>query len=240
MKIFTLNDPIVRKIRASHPMLQGQKLIGSGQFSGVFEGIAPNTVLKLSIDEASYKFHTRLKGHKSAKHFSRMTDDFGIVGTFTTSKNITRTALTNPIELNVPIYLYEVEKLEKIKPKTDNRKLAMRLTKDWRSIDHAALHEDYCKRVGKIVSVLADQDYYRSQPSILQSLDFIAEFMLDYDGAFVDLHGANMMQRDDGTFVFSDPVGDSRIYNSHFTFKPVTEITTQDMIRLKDEYSKVA
>lgn len=240
MKIFTLNDPIVRKIRASHPMLRGQKLIGSGQFSGVFEGIAPNTALKLSIDEASYKFHTRLKGHESAKHFSRMTDDFGIVGTFTTSKNVTRTTLTNPIELNVPIYLYEVEKLEKIKPKTDNRKLAMRLTKDWRLLDHSGTHEDYRKRVGKIVSILADQAYYRSQPTVLQSLDFLAEFMLDYDGAFVDLHGANMMQRDDGTFVFSDPVGDSRIYNSHYTFKPVTEITTQDMIRLKDEYSKVA
>lgn len=240
MKIFTLNDPVVRAIRADHPMLQGQKLIGSGQFSGVFEGVAPNTVLKLSIDEASYKFHTRLKGHKSAKHFSRMTDDFGVVGTFTTSKNVTRTALSNPVELQVPIFLYEVEKLGKIAPKTDNRKLAMRLTKDWRSIDHAALHEDYRERVGKIVSILADQDYYRSHPSVLQSLDFLAEFMLDYDGAFVDLHGANMMQRDDGTFVFSDPVGDSRIYNSHFTFKPVTEITTQDMVRLKDEYNKVA
>lgn len=242
MKIFTLNDPIVKEIRRSHPVLQGRKLIGSGQFSGVFEGTTPDTVLKLSIDEASYLFHTdNLLKPTDGHHFTQVKFDFGRVGTFTTSKNITRTALSNPVELNVPVYLYEVEKLQKITPNSDNAKIVKRLTKDWRDQDVLSTCQDIRSRARDIAFKLRDMAFYQHvNPTIMDALDEIADFMMDYDSAFVDIHGANMMQRADGTFVFSDPVGDLRIYNSHYTFRPINSLTAEDIARIRADLKKVA
>lgn len=240
MKIFTLNDPIVKAIRRDHPALQDRKLIGSGQFSGVFEGSSENTVLKLSIDEASYIFHTdSLLKPLNSPHFAKVTHNFGRVGTFTTSKNVTRTQLSNPIELRVPIYLYEVEKLAKIPQGSVNGRLAKRLAKDWRTQDELSTCSDLRTRAQDVAFHLRDNAYYQhDNKSVMDAIDEIADFMADYDQAFVDIHGANMMQRQDGTFVFSDPVGDLRIYNSHYTFRPVTTLTTEDVKRIREEYIK--
>ena len=242
MKIFTLNDPIVKDIRRNHPLLQDRKLIGSGQFSGVFEGTTPDTVLKLSIDEASYLFHTDdLLMPSNRQHFTKVTFDCGCVGTFTTSKNITRTALSNPIELQVPIYLYEVEKLHKIKQGTDNGKIAKRLTRDWREQDSLSTCKDIRTRAQDIAFKLRDMAFYQHvNTSVMDAIDEIADFMANYDRAFVDIHGANMMQRADGTFVFSDPVGDLRIYNSHYTFRPVSTLSSEDIARIRNELRQVA
>lgn len=243
MKIFTLNDPIVKDLRKSHPMLQGRKLIGSGQFSGVFEGVTKGTVLKLSIDEASYLFHTDGFLKPSSHHFAQVTDNFGRVGTFTTSKNITRTALSNPVELQVPIYLYEVEMLQKIPQSTANHRLAKRLTRDWREQDGLSTCVDLRSRAKDIAHHLRDNAYYQhDNRSVMDAIDEIADFMMGYNegGAFVDIHGANMMQREDGTFVFSDPVGDLRIYNSHYTFRPVASLSSKDISRIRNELRKAA
>lgn len=244
MKIFTLNDPIVKDLRRSHPMLQGRKLIGSGQFSGVFEGVTKGTVLKLSIDEASYLFHTdNFLKPSNDQHFTRVTDNFGRVGTFTTSKNITRTALSNPIELQVPIYLYEVEMLHKIPQGTANHRLAKRLTRDWRTQDSLSTCKDLRNRAKDIAHHLRDNAFYQhDNRSVMDAIDEIADFMIGYneEGAFVDIHGANMMQREDGTFVFSDPVGDLRIYNSHYTFRPVASLTTTAISRIRNELRQAA
>lgn len=236
-KIFTLNDPDVKKIRQSHPALKGRKLIGSGQYSGVFESDNPDTVLKLSIDEASYLFHNDAFLRPESHHFSQAVRDFGRVGTFTTSKNVTRTKLTNPVELQVPIYLYEIEKLHKIPQGTPNSLLSRRIAKDWRDGDERSQVIDYRPRAKDIVRHLRDNAFYQhDNPTVIDALEELAQFVQDYDRAFVDLHGANMMQRADGTFVFSDPIGDDRIYNAHYTFKPVTTVTTADIRRLKAEY----
>lgn len=243
MKIFTLNDPVVKDLRRNHPVLEGRKLIGSGQFSGVFEGTREGTVLKLSIDEASYLFHTDGFLKPSSHHFAQVTNNFGRVGTFTTSKNITRTALSNPIELQVPIYLYEVELLQKIPQGTENHRLAKRLTRDWRAQDERSRCEDLRNRAKDIALHLRDNCYYQhDNRSIMDAIDEIADFMLDYNpnGAFVDIHGANMMQRTDGTFVFSDPVGDLRIYNSHYTFRPVATLTTTAIARIRNDLRQAA
>lgn len=237
MKIFTLNDPDVKKIRRDHPALSGQKLIGSGQFSGVFESGNENTILKLSIDEASYLFHTDELLRPESHHFARVVRNFGRVGTFTTSKNVTRTKLTNPVELQVPIYLYEIEKLYKIPQNTANSTISRRIAKDWRTQDYLSSCVDLRSRAKDIVHHLRDSAFYQyDNPTIIEALEEIAQFMADYDRAFVDLHGANMMQRADGTFVFSDPIGDDRIYNAHYTFKPLTTFTTADVRKLKEEY----
>lgn len=243
MKIFTLNDPVVKYLRKNHPILQGRKLIGSGQFSGVFEGTSENTVLKLSIDEASYLFHTDSFLKPSSEHFAKAVYNFGRVGTFTTSKNVTRTALSNPIELQVPIYLYEVEKLQKIPQSTYNHLLARRLTKDWREQDSLSRIEPLCGRAKDVAHRLRDRGYYQhDNRSVMDAIDEIVDFMLHYNdqGAFVDIHGANMMQREDGTFVFSDPVGDLRIYNSHYTFRPINSLSSTDISRIRKELREVA
>lgn len=236
MKIFTLNDTVVKDIRQTHPALKGRKLIASGQFSGVFEGDTDGTVLKLSIDEASYLFHTDGFLRPSSHHFATIAHDFGCVGTFTTSKNVTRTALTNPVELKVPIYLYEVEKLQKIKQCTANAKISRRISKDWRVQDHLSPVKDLRNRAKDIVRHLRDSAFYQHEnPTIIDALDEIADFMMGYDQAFVDLHGANMMQRADGTFVFSDPIGDNRIYSAHYTFKASSHLTSSDIRQIQRE-----
>lgn len=240
MKIFTLNDPIVKEIRRTHPELQGRKLIGSGQFSGVFEGSTEDTVLKLSIDEASYLFHTDSLLKPTSHHFAKFTKDFGNVGMFTTSKNIPRTKLSNPIELEVPIYMYEVEKLDKIEQKTDNATLSRRLTKDWRELDVRSRYKCLVDRARDVAFHLRDIAFYQHvNKSVMDAIDELADFMKDYgkDKAFADIHGANMMQRKDGTFVFSDPVGDLRIYNSHYTFRPPTTITTEGVRQARLKYA---
>lgn len=237
MKIFTLNDPVVKTVRQTHPILKGRKLIGSGQFSGVFEGDSEDTVFKLSIDEASYLFHTDKLLRPESHHFAKVVRNFGSVGTFTTSKNIQRTKITNPIELQVPIYLYEIERLHKIPQNTHNALLARRITKDWRTQDLRSHCPDLRTRAKDIVRHLRDNAFYQhDNPTVIDALDELAQFMMDYDRAFVDLHGANMMQRLDGTFVFSDPIGDDRIYNAHYTFKPVTTLSSDDIRKLKSEY----
>lgn len=236
MKIFTLTDPLVKEIRKNHPALAGRKLIGSGQYSGVFESDNENTVLKLSIDEASYLFHTDALYRPDSHHFANVIHNFGRVGTFTTSKNVTRTKLTNPIELQVPIYLYEIERLHKIPQGTSNATLSRRIAKDWREGDKQSQVPDYRSRAKDIAHHLRDNAFYQhDNPTIIDALDELAQFMQDYDRAFVDLHGANMMQRADGTFVFSDPIGDDRIYNAHYTFRPVTTLTAADVRALKAE-----
>ncbi|WP_151708847.1 hypothetical protein [Acinetobacter brisouii] len=226
-KLFVLNDPAVRELRESHPLLKNKALIGTGQFSGVFEGSRPDTVYKLSIDRASYIFHTSYLGKSDRTHFTKVIQDHGIVGRFKTSKNVVRTKLSNPRELDAPIYLYEVEKLHKIPVKTENKLLSMRITKDWRTFDFASDQQELFHRALDVSTQIQERPYMQGQDSVLEALLSISYFLGEYSDAFVDIHGANMMQRANGDFVFSDPIGDLFIYNSHYTFGSVNEITPE-------------
>ena len=220
MKIFTLNDAVVRSLRKHHPILQGKKLIASGHFSGVFESDHPNKVLKLSIDKAGYFFLKDFASKSTCKHFPRIGADYGVVGSFVTSKNIKRTQITQPVHLTVPIYLYEVEKLFKIPQKTESYRMGQHMTKGWRSLYSRCRISEYADACINSLAMLSTQPLFTHCPTAIDGLREIADFMKSYgNNAFIDFHGANFMQRKDGTFVFSDPVGDAYIYNNHFCSK---------------------
>lgn len=221
-KIFTLRDKVVQNLRSTHPLLKGKPLLGSGTFSGVFEGSSEDTVLKLTIDEASYIFHTDELLRRTGQHFTKVLDNYGKVGTFTTSKNIKRTKITQPIELDVPVYLYEVERLEKIPTTSEYSTLARKLSRDWRreACQSGDLEENV--RALHVVQHLRDNSYFQFEhPTIMDALEEVGTFIRDYGEAFPDIHSGNMMQRKDGSFVLSDPIGDTRIYNAHYSFAPL-------------------
>jgi hypothetical protein len=226
MKILTLNDKTVRQLRANHPILKGKKLLASGQFSGVFE-CSETTVLKLSIDEQSYNFLKALD-ESNQKHFPKLMTDYGEVGRFVTSRNIKVTAISKPIQYDVPLYLYEVEKLQKIPASTENRKIITRISKDWRALDNGLFCESRQERALKIANALRENvELLKFNPTIMNAVDTLAAFVHQNEGAFADLHGMNFMQRDDGTLVFSDPIGDLRIYKGHYALRsPMKEQQT--------------
>lgn len=225
-KLFVLTDKSVREVRRNHPALKGRKLIGKGQFSGVFESDKPDTVLKLSIDRASYIFHTKylqnLNAH-NAQFFSRVIADYGIVGHFTTSKNVKRTAISQPLELNAPMYLYEVERLKKLNLGSESHLLARRIHKYYS--ESFSLERTTVELIGAeqrfnyvINKLLEHRDLNLTKcGKAFSALASLRNFLDSYEDSFADLHGANFMQRENGDFVFSDPVGDKFIYDCHHT-----------------------
>lgn len=232
--MFVLSDANIKSIRNNHPALKGKKLIGTGQYSGVFEGSNPNTVLKLSIDRASYVFHTSYMLDHQSSHITKVIKDYGIVGNFVTSKNVTRTAYSQPDELTVPVFLYEVEKLDKIQMKTPNKLLSHRLTADWRKLNRR--EEDECEYEcsKKAIAELKAKEYMKGQESCIEALELITYFNFIYSDSFSDIHGANLMQRPNGEFVFSDPIGDLHLYCCHRAFRYDAEINTENAQRAQD------
>ncbi len=64
-------------------------------------------------------------------------------------------------------------------------------------------------------------------------------YWLSYGDAFYDIHAANLMQRADGTIVFSDPVGSIDIYTSGYgDFKPIVSLSDVKWTDVKDRHRK--
>jgi hypothetical protein len=218
MKFFPLNSSIVQKLRHSHPALKGRRLLDSGKFSGIFEGSTENSVFKLSIDKASYIFNTKSDYNSTNQHFIKLNKDYGQVGIYALHHNIRQSKATLTNLTQVPIYLYEVEKLYKITTNTKNYELAQHLVNNWQKFHGLSCSKDLNNSIVSFVSHLkhlnSDQQY---SDTIINALENVANFISRYakESAFTDLHSSNMMQRNDGTFVFSDPIADFQIY-SHF------------------------
>ncbi|MFC2996391.1 hypothetical protein ACFODO_14190 [Acinetobacter sichuanensis] len=221
-KIFVLSDKAVLNIRKKHPALKGKKLIASGQFSGVFESDNPNTVLKLSIDDMSYKF---LLGESATQSDSlvKVVKDYGIVGEFVTSKNISPSLVSNPISTTVPIFLYEVERLQKLDTKGENRRVVNRLCKRFRELNAYSFIDNQAERFVMCLVDLSSDDLVSDKPEMADAFVLLAEFINQNPDSFADLHTGNFMQREDGTVVISDPIGSTVIFNNHNTFSPILE-----------------
>ncbi|NWK74363.1 hypothetical protein HYG93_08665 [Acinetobacter sp. SwsAc6] len=221
MKFFPLNNSIVQKLRHNHPALIGRRLHGSGKFSGIFEGSTENSVLKLSIDKASYIFNTN--NHYKNKHFIKLVKDYGQVGIYSLHHNMKQPKSTHTNLIQVPIYLYEVEKLNKITSNTKNHELARYLVKNWQKYNALSCSDDLKNSVNNFVSHLRSQSIAtKNFQSIIDALDQLKTFMnhCNNESAFFDLHSTNMMQREDGTLVFSDPIADFQIYSYYYrTYK---------------------
>lgn len=210
-KILLLSSSSVKKVRNSHPALKGKKLLASGMFSGVYEGSTPNTVLKLTIcpGTCSMLLDSKLR---SSKHQPKIIHDYGCVGAFTTGTNVIETKITKPVKRLVPMYLIEVEKLNKLTPKSETMLFAKRLSK---LMQNALAGEDM-GATERQMQILRDTS---AEPTISAYFDGLIDFVARNKGrVFFDMHPANMMQRSDGTLVFSDPIGSTEIFDTQGVF----------------------
>ncbi|WP_354734515.1 hypothetical protein [Acinetobacter nosocomialis] len=238
MKILLMNDPSVIAIRKNHEALKGRKLIASGMFSGIFESGNPNTVLKLTACPASYFLLTDETLKIEDIHSPKLIKNYGQVGEYLVGKNVKETHLTKPNRKLVPLYLFEVEKLEKI-GKGENRSLALNLTYELRR-RLANLEHGHSVRgaTAKILTELAKElPQLQNLPTVATYIKKLNQFVANYGDAFYDIHAANLMQRPDGTVVFSDPVGSIDIYTSgHGNFKPIVSLSDVKWTDVKDRH----
>lgn len=93
-RVFALEDEPCFAQR--FPVLHAKKVIGEGVFSCVFEGTTPETVLKLTVDEAYYRF---ILEHGHGNGIPRLIKDWGSVDN----------------EVHGALYLVEIQKLIALK-----------------------------------------------------------------------------------------------------------------------------
>lgn len=240
MKILLMNDSSVTTVRKTHEALKGRKLIASGMFSGVFESGNPNTVLKLTACPATYYMLNDEAIKIDDIHSPKLIKNYGQVGEYLVGKNVKETNLTKPNKKLVPLFLFEVERLEKIS-KGPNRSLALNLTYELRR-RLAGLEHGISVRgaTAKILIEMANQlPQLKDVPTLLPYFEKLNNFVGSYGDAFYDIHAANLMQRSDGTIVFSDPVGSIEIYTSgHGEFKPIVSLSDVKWTDVKDRHRK--
>ncbi|ENK7492553.1 hypothetical protein SLL49_003820, partial [Acinetobacter baumannii] len=92
----------------------------------------------------------------------------------------------------------------------------------------------------KILIEMANQlPQLKDVPTLLPYFEKLNNFVGSYGDAFYDIHAANLMQRSDGTIVFSDPVGSIDIYTSgHGEFKPIVSLSDVKWTDVKDRHRK--
>lgn len=111
MRVLSLKDPAVVRVRHTHPGLVKKSVIGRGSFCAVFESSSSDRVLKLTTDRAHADYLTdgcAPDGDLKPQVF----EDFGEVGATTTG---------------IPLRLFEVERLVPLVRGTPLSKLVLRI-----------------------------------------------------------------------------------------------------------------
>ncbi len=175
----------------SHALLDGRAEIGRGESSIVLAGDVVDgqeRVFKLLSSPTDYAYCTA-PNRPTGRHFPTVYADCGVVGRS---------------QRGYPFYLVEMERLYPLPGHSNVTELATKITSSyydaclmWRNLAHnmgrIALHH-------LVVTPMGWSDVMQ------QSLSALEAFVEDY-GALPDLIKAdNLMMRQDGTLVFSDPV----------------------------------
>lgn len=182
-----------------HPLLEGKKPIGRGCFSAIFEGTRKNTVLKLTVDDIGYWLFNCWATKVEHRHFPRIIDRHGDIGTVKLRGT------------DYPLFLFEMEKLEKIKPGTDTKRLAMKIQNTVRTASNKAglWMRDDLRSAMMVQHMMQDTTLPRS---IRNALGQLKNFCCNYPGGQMDLHINNMMQRKNGELVITDPLANMSIW----------------------------
>lgn len=205
----------IRTVIKQQEVLHGAKKIGKGFFSGIYQGKNDKTVLKLSFCGVSYDF---LKTKSANKHFPKIINDFGKVGTYTVGQGRKSCHLYKVIEFDTPLYLYEIEKLEKLN--TANKKfiglLCNTIYKFWD--EFAEINKEKKRKNIKENSFeysfkrLLETDILDGRDEFKQALMELLKYHKKGKG-IIDISSQNFMQRNDGTIVFIDPFCDKVIFD---------------------------
>lgn len=205
MNVLQLTDSGV-KAAMMHEALVGKKRIGRGSYSAVYDN--GETVLKLTADMAHYEMLKFYADGTSA--LPVMTTDYFHVGTQKQYGNIT-------------LYLFEVEKLVKMKHGTAEKRLAQKMCKAAANImgTKTPVFERHKDKIG-IERIVPETFYQMSEDMTLpleirEALEQLGRFSMDYEGVGMDFHMANFMIRPStGQLVMSDPVMSINIINKAY------------------------
>jgi hypothetical protein len=197
-KLLSKNEKGVR-LALKHPLIKGCSVVGRGVYSVVLE--SRTSVFKLTIDRAAYKLAER-QSHWKSPALPVIYGLHGVVG---------------ESDYGLPIFLIEMERLEKLKAGTDVRKRSLSVARYARRVlDSDTSSLDRIKRA----SDSQPEGDFRSALTLLAG--FFEENLPDVD---LDLHGANFMLRvNTGEAVITDPFMDMKtrtvFFDRHFGVLP--------------------
>jgi hypothetical protein len=181
-KLFSRNDQGVR-LALKHPLLVNRSVIGRGAYSVILGGEA--SVFKLTIDGAAYA----LAEQQSSWRSSALPEIRGLHGK------------VGAIDCGVPLYLFEMEHLDRLNVGSAERKTCLTIARQLRP-----LYKDGMTSAERLRHVGARQ----SDTSLAQGLGLLAGFLEPrWPAVDLDLHSANFMRRPKtGEAVIADPFMD--------------------------------
>jgi hypothetical protein len=196
MRALNLTAPAVKAARHM-PELKGKNPIGRGVFTAVFEGTRPDTVLKLTVDSRAYGLLCDGVLCCDGPHFPKVTRKFGQVGD------------VNIRGEDFPLYLYEVERLERLKGGTLASKQAHALIKLAYSASAQtpgeASDDDYSAQTLDHLVSFADEHPLLTG-TLTAAVDMLRSWVHSNDEVSMDMHRANFMMTGAGTLVINDPI----------------------------------
>ncbi len=177
-----LPDPV-----PDHPLLRGLRELGRGESSIVLDGGDGQRVFKVLSSPADY-FYLTADDRPRGPHFPRVFRDHGPIG-----------AASNG-------YTFRLVELEHLHPISGPAQQVARTLADayWAACEHWA---NMGAERGRLALYHLTQSPPASlPPGILQAIAALSDFIEDYPVQPDLLNPRNLMMRDDGTLVFSDPV----------------------------------
>lgn len=183
------------KAALRHDAIVGKKVIGRGRFSLVFDN--GENVLHLTADPVAYALFCDGAVCVEGDHFPTVTENYGEIGQ------------TNN---DISLFLYETEKLEKVRNGSWQKKLA-------RQITAATMNVPYRKGKNtshdKLHSIVENADF---GAGINDALRQLASFASYFETAALDMHAANFMVRPiTGDLIFNDPLCCFETYDQSFS-----------------------
>ena len=167
-KLFNQNEKAVQSAM-EHPILTGRKLTGRGAYSMVFRG--DGTVFKLTVDRVAYEL-AECQLHWQCASLPRVKNLHGEVGA---TKD------------RIPLFLMELEHLQKLAVGTDERRLCLSIGRRFRR------NSDFSETAAEQLRAVGSQ---LPNGNVRDALEHIAEYAETRpDRATLDMHGSNFMQR---------------------------------------------
>lgn len=202
MRALHLTAPAVQLARQI-PELKGKKPIGRGVFTAVFDGTRPDTVLKLTVDSRAYGLLNDGVYFCGGPHFPKVTRNFGDMGDVEIA------------EQSYTIFLYEVERLERLRGGTLASKQAHLLTKMASAASgraYAAHDDEYAApTVAHMVEMAKANPLMGAE--LVDALDQLRVWTNNNDEVGIDIHRSNLMADKDGRLVINDPVCHQELLN---------------------------
>lgn len=192
---FNLNDGQMRDLRQL-PELKGKKLIGRGMFSAVFEGSTPDTVLKMTVDSVGFWLLNCCAAGVSGEHFPEVVKNHHDVGVVKVGK------------VEFPVYLFEMERLVKLKVDSAAKKLARKISTSQLKISRASWSSDVTGQLKELANVA------KLPETLRQAIRDVENFASNYPKAQLDMHMGNFMQRENGDLVITDPMFDTEVFDA--------------------------